>query len=406
MPFRPRHILAPLLLAALLSAGASAQQGGVYSSVDETRQAMARALKDRQAAEIRAKSLEAEAARAGKAVEKTARQAAALAARIQESEATIAAAEANLALIDSQRRALAARLAERQKPVVRLTAALQRFSRRPLALSVMRPGSVKEMVYLRAMLGSTVPEVQQRTVALRGELARGRALQSQAQKALADLRGNETLLETRRKDLAALETRQRLDARRASGDAAREAQLALALAEEARDLDSLVTQLDAAGNLRERLAALPGPIIRPERPAESRVIAASRQAPGSKRAPAGYQLPVTGRTVTGFGAPSRGGVLSQGISLAPRAGAQIVAPAAGRVAFAGPYRGYGRIVIIEHDGGWTTLVTGMARVDVAVGQQLVRGAPLGVAAPVSPLVTLELRRDGVPVNPVEFLGRG
>jgi len=406
VPFRPRHILAPLLLAALLSAGASAQQGGVYSSVDETRQAMARALKDRQAAEIRAKSLEAEAARAGKAVEKTARQAAALAARIQESEATIAAAEANLALIDSQRRALAARLAERQKPVVRLTAALQRFSRRPLALSVMRPGSVKEMVYLRAMLGSTVPEVQQRTVALRGELARGRALQSQAQKALADLRGNETLLETRRKDLAALETRQRLDARRASGDAAREAQLALALAEEARDLDSLVTQLDAAGNLRERLAALPGPIIRPERPAESRVIAASRQAPGSKRAPAGYQLPVTGRTVTGFGAPSRGGVLSQGISLAPRAGAQIVAPAAGRVAFAGPYRGYGRIVIIEHDGGWTTLVTGMARVDVAVGQQLVRGAPLGVAAPVSPLVTLELRRDGVPVNPVEFLGRG
>lgn len=406
MSLRSRHILAPMLLAALLCAGASAQQGGIYSSVDETRQAMARALKDRQSAEIRARSLEAEAARAGEAVGKTARQAAALAARIQETEATIAAAEANLALIDRQRRALAARLAERQKPVVRLTAALQRFSRRPLALSVMRPGSVKEMVYLRAMLGSTVPEVQHRTAALRGELARGRALQQQAQRALADLHGNETLLETRRKELAALETRQRLDARRASGEAAREAQRALALAEEARDLDSLVAQLDAAGNLRERLAALPGPIIRPQRPAESRVLAASGQTPGMKRAPAGYQLPVAGRTVTGFGAPARGGVLSQGISLAPRAGAQVVAPAAGRVAFAGPYRGYGRIVIIEHDGGWTTLVTGMARVDVTVGQQLVRGAPLGVAAPVSPLVTLELRRDGVPVNPVEFLGRG
>ncbi|WP_336979223.1 murein hydrolase activator EnvC family protein [Altererythrobacter fulvus] len=404
MRMRVRLVLAPLLLAALLSAGASAQREAGFSSVDETRQAISRALKDRQSAEARARVLEGEAARAGEAAEKIAQQTAALAARIQESEASIAAAEARLSLIDGQRRALAARLAQRQKPVVRLTAALQRFSRRPLALSVMRPGSVKEMVYLRAMLGSTVPEVQRRTAALRGELARGKALQRQAERALADLRGNESLLEARRKELAALETRQRLDARRASGDAAREAERALALAEEARDLNGLVAQLDAAGNLRERLAALPGPIIRPPRPEESRVIAVQTQAAAAARPPAGYQLPVAGRTVTGFGAPTSGGALTQGITLAPRGGAQVVAPAAGRVVFAGPYRGYGRIAIIEHEGGWTTLVTGMARVDVVVGQQLVRGAPLGIAAPTRPLITLELRRDGAPVNPLEFLG--
>ncbi|HTO29213.1 MAG TPA: peptidoglycan DD-metalloendopeptidase family protein, partial [Devosia sp.] len=362
MSIRPRLLIAPLLLAALLSAGASAQREAGFASVDETRQAIARALKDRQSAETRAKALEAQAARAGEAVEKTAQQAAALAARIQESEATIAAAEANLSLIDGQRRALAARLAERQKPVVRLTAALQRFSRRPLALSVLRPGSVKEMVYLRAMLGSTVPEVQRRTAALRGEIARGKALQRQAQGALASLRASEGQLETRRSELAALETRQRLDARRVSGDAAREADRALALAEQARDLDSLVAQLDAAGSLREQLAALPGPIIRPPRPTESRIVAVETQAASARRAPVGYQLPVAGRTVSGFGAPTAGGGISQGLALAPRGGAQVIAPAAGRVAFAGPYRGYGRIVIIEHDGGWTTLVTGMARV--------------------------------------------
>ncbi len=260
------------------------------------------------------------------------------------------------------------------------------------------------MVYLRAMLGSTVPEVQRRTAALRGEIARGKALQRQAQRALASLRDSESQLESRRKELAALETRQRLNARRASGDAARETDRALALAEQARDLDSLVAQLDAAGSLREQLAALPGPIIRPPRPSESRVLATETQAPGARRAPAGYQLPVAGRTISGFGAPTSGGGISQGIALAPRGGAQVVCPAAGRVAFAGPYRGYGRIAIIEHEGGWTTLVTGMARVDVAVGQQLVRGAPLGIAAPARPLVTLELRRDGMPVNPLEFLG--
>ena len=74
------------------------------------------------------------------------------------------------------------------------------------------------------------------------------------------------------------------------------------------------------------------------------------------------------------------------------------------MAFAGPYRGYGRIVIIEHTGGWTSLVTGLARSDVAVGDQLVAGAPLGIAGQARPEITLELRRDGQPINPLRFVG--
>ncbi len=400
-----RLAAASLMLAALLAAGASAQREAGYESAEETRSAIARALHDQQAAEARAKALELAATRAGEAVEKTAQQAAALAARIQESEAGIAGAEALLGSIERQRQLLAARLATRQQPVVRLTAALQRFSRRPLALSIMRPGSVKQMVYMRAMLSTTIPEVQRRTAVLRGEIARGKALQDQARQALGALRARERQLHSRQQQLAALETRQRLESRRVSGDADREAERALALAEEARDLDSLVKRLDQSGALREQLASLPGPLMRPLRPADSRVIDDSLPAaPGAQRAPAGYQLPVAGRTIAGFGAPTSSGGINQGLSLMPRAGAQVVAPAAGRVAFAGPYRGYGRIVIIEHEGGWTSLVTGMARVDVDVGATVVGGAPLGIASPNRPLITLELRRDGTPVNPLEYIG--
>jgi len=406
MLLRPRHILLPLFLiglAAAASVGAQLVTG--FESASETRQAMERALRERNAAEIRAKRLEAAAAKAGEAAEKTAQQAAALAARIQESEAGIAAAEARLSLVRQQYRQLSSRLAERRQPVVRLTAALQRFSRRPLALSVMRPGSVKEIVYLSAMLSSTVPEVQRRTASLRSELERGKALQLEAERALAGLQGQEALLERRRKDLAVLETRQRLESRRASGEADREAERALALAEEAQDLNALVARINEAGELRQQLASLPGPLIRPPRPAESQVIVDSQEAAQVRtRPPAGYQLPVAGRTVSGFGARTPAGLPSLGLTLAPRDGALVVAPAGGRVAFAGPYRGYGRIVIIEHEGGWTSLVTGLARVDVIVGAQLVGGAPLGIAAPRRPAVTLELRRDGRPVNPLEFLG--
>lgn len=397
--------LAALTAGALLATGASAQRDAAYQSVGETRNAMERALAERAQASARASRYEAAAARASEAADKTARQAAALAARIQESEAGIDAAQARLAIVAGQRELLTARLALRQKPVVRLTAALERFSRRPLALSVLRPGSVREMVYLRAMLSSTIPVVQQRTAALRNEIARGKALEAQAARALAALRGGQQQLSQRRAELAALESRQRIESRQASGTADREAERALALAEQARDLDSLVGQLDQAGALRDRLAALPGPLIRPPRPEESQVVAETPDiSPQATRPPPGYQLPVAGRTVTGFGAPLGTGGLSEGLTFAPRDGAQVVAPAAGRVAFAGPYKGYGRIVIVEHDGGWTSLVTGLARIDVRVGQELVAGAPLGIAGAPRPTITLELRRDGQPVNPVEYLG--
>jgi len=394
-----------LLVPLALSSSVSAQREADYQDPAATRSALNRALAEQKAAEKRGIRFEAQARKATEAAERTAREAAALAARIQQSEAGLAAAEARLALIDRQRTVLRARLAREQRPLVRLTASLQKLSRRPLILSVLRPGSLRETVYLRAMLAGAVPQVERRTAALRASIARSKALEQAAREAVAARRGAEAQLLERRRSLAALDARQRLAMRQASGVAAREAERALALAEEARDLDALVDRLDAAGNLREKLAALPGPILRPPRPAESEVVSAAVVSPGIAPAPPpDYQLPVAGRTIAGFGALRDDGIRSDGLTLAPRPGAQVVAPAPGRVAFAGPYRGYGRIVIVEHRGGWISLVTGLARIDVQVGQQLVGGAPLGVVGQGRPTVTLELRRGGKPVNPLEYLG--
>lgn len=393
-----------LCVLAGVGAAGFAQSVAVLNDPSATRQALLRAQQDAQTAEARGKRLEAEALTATRAAEKTATEAAALAARIQQAEAGIAAAEARISLISGEREQLNRTLAARRVPLVRLTGALQKLARRPLALSALKPGSLRETVYLRAMLESTIPEVRKRTASLRAEIEKGRALEQEAQQALAALQESESQLAERRISLAALETRQRLESRKASGDADREIERALALAEQARDLDSLVDQLDAAGSLRKQLAALPGPIMRPNQPQTSLtngdVLSPSPAATGPN---SGFQLPVSGRTIAGFGETRDGGVRSSGISLSPRTGAQIIAPAAGRVAFAGPYRGYDRIVILEHEGGWTSLVTGLARTDVTVGQELVAGSPLGVAGSDRPVVTFELRRNGKPVNPLEYL---
>lgn len=400
------RLLIALALLPGLAAGAAAiaAQGG---DAGQTRATLQQVIDMRRLAQARSERLEREAAAASDAADKAAREAAALAARIQQAELGIAAAQERATAVARERAALREALGQRQKPVVKLTAALQQFSRRPVALAMLRPGSIKDVVHLRAVMSTAIPQVQARTADLRGSLGRSRALRTEAIDAARALRAEEIQLNDRRTALSALEARQRVAFREAQGNAAREAERALALGEQARDLDALVDELDRAGSLRETLAALPGPLLRPDRPEEARAqvpdAAASPVETLASGPPRPFLLPVAGRTVTGFGVASEDGT-SRGITLAPRAGAQVVAPAQGRVAFAGAYRGYGRIVIIEHPGGWTSLVTGLAQTTVEVGDRVVGGAPLGQAGGGTPAITLELRHGGEPVNPLPFVG--
>ena len=390
-------------LLAMTGAGAQPQQAGL-DSVDEARRALAEAQAQGDAAKARAEALEAGVASAREAVDKTAQEAAALAARIQQGEAKIAANTARIALIEDQRRSLRAELALRQRPLVELTAALQKLSRRPPLLSLLRRGSLEDAVYLRASLEAMLPEIERRTASLRSAIARSRALQRQAENESANLRSAEAELGQRRQALAALETRQRLELRTIGGSADREAERALAMAEQARDLSGLMESLGQSAKLREALAALPGPVLRPERPDLAQVT--PELAPSATATPLReYLLPVAGRLVAGFGDAGADGTRSRGLALLAGPTAQVIAPAPGRVVFAGLYRGFGNIVIIDHGGGWTTLVTGIAQLDAEVGERLVSGSPLGLTGPGRPVVTVELRKDGVPVNPLEAVGR-
>ncbi len=368
-----------------------------------------RALAD---AQVRAARLDQDAAAATHAADRTARDAAAIAAKIQQAEAEIALARARIAVIDHERDALRAGIAQREEPLVRLTAALQMMARRPLAFSLMRADSLRQTVWLRATLETVLPQVAQRTAALRAEIVRGRQLQDQAYAAATGLETSRRMLAARQQDLIALESRQRIASRAATGNAGREADRALALGEQTRDLGALVAQLEYDDRLAGRLAALPGPMPRPPNlghgdpgipapnPGTMLMVEQSTGEPPLVRFTG--ILPVTGRLVSGFGETAGTGP-AHGIILAPAAGAQVVAPAAGRIAFAGPYRGYAHIVIIAHDGGWTSLITGLGRIDATVGETVVEGAPLGVADPANPQVMVELRKDGAPVNPMEYL---
>lgn len=382
----------------------NAEQGAASFRVAAAQTALEVARLQQRSARQRAERLEAEARRSREASTKAQVGAAALAARVQQAEARIAAAEAELALVEREQRTLSRHLAQRREPLAQLTAALQTMAHRPLALTALQPGSLGDIVHTRAVLASALPIVQRRTAALRSDLQRVHRLQSEKRGFLADRIRAEQVLAQRRTDMLAIAEKERVLAMQAAGGANREADLAIELAEEARDLDALVNRLGQSAALRQRLAKLDGPLVRPARPGAASLPSASAESKSSEaNAPTSYLLPVSGRVVSGFGEAAETGGRRPGISILSRPRAQVVAPAAGRVSFAGPYEGYRHIVIIEHESGWTSLLTGLGTLSVATGQRLAAGSPLGLAARSDPTTTFELSRDGEPVNPLDHL---
>ena len=385
-----------LLLAFLFVIGVGTSFAVNAQTLEEEQQALKVAKAQAEEAKQRSEKLDQQAQKATKDADRYNRRAAALAARIQSSEASLAASEARIAIVERLQRQQRARLANQQGPIVRLTAALQNMSRKPTALTLVQPGSLEDLVHVRSILASVLPQVEKQTAGLRAEVERGRQLRQQSEKAVTALKESRETLATRRNELRRLEAKQRVAATQFAGDAGLEQERSIALGEEARDIVDLMAQIRDRGSVRERLATLDGPKLRPAQPGET--VATAKDIATTANADPAYRLPVVGEIVTGLGEVSESGVRARGITIATRPSAQVIAPANGRVAYAGTYRGYGRIVIIEHDGGWTSLITSMHKVSVNVGQQVVQGAPIGSAGRSRPTITVELRRNGRPID--------
>jgi len=372
--------LLALLVGLVLATGRSAlwaQDPAIPSNATATRRELALARGEAARARERAALLDRQARSALLASDKAMLGVAALAARVQQAEAALAASEADLALVGERRRALDKRLARESAPASQLLAGLQTQIRRPAILQLLQPGTLADAVHLRAVLVAVQPQIESRTAELRGELARARELERAAAQIAAQRRALQTDLTARRGQLTALSAAEQLKARRAAVSADREAERAYAIGANARDLAALVSQIETAN-------PEPRPVARTARPLGS-------GGPADIAEP--HRLPVQGRLAATQNSPRRG------LTLLPRPNALVVAPGPGRVAFAGPYRGFGTIVILEHPGEWTSLLTGLARVHVAVGQTVVAGSPLGQVGAADPRLMIELRRGGIPVDP-------
>ncbi len=293
--------------------------------------------------------------------------------------------------------------------------ALERLSRNPPQALLMSQGKPIEVVRRAMLLRAALPVIQNRANDLRTKisaLAETRADVARQldvlKNATDDYSGKRvkltTLIERKAQLLKQTESEQRQTAKRIQK-----------LGREAKNLKELFARLEA-----ERPAP---PAAAPTTPS-----AAIPTAPALTTPPAGQQQtallslprpdalrpfpdqgsitsPARGKVTRQYGETNEYGNTAKGITIKTRIAASIVAPYDGKVVFAGPFKGYGQILIIEHSGGYHTLLAGMANVDTSVGQWLLAGEPVGAMAKSDkegPRLYFELRRRGQPVNPLPW----
>jgi len=373
--------------------------GGAIAATNlvEEQRALVRARQARDSALVRGKLLDQQAASARDDETAALARTAAIAARVQAAEEDVAAAHTRIDVIETLRRRQRARLADKQQPAVKLIAALELIGRRPAGLAMVQPGSLRDFLHLRAVLAAMTPVIAARTTDLRAEVQRGRVLRQQADVALSALTDSRERLLAQRAALAKDAEAVRVRADALASSALHEQDRAVAMSEKARDIRSLMTAIEAESEISESLATLPGPLLRPANVAHFEGTLPSISAP-LKPPALSYRLPVVGDIVSGLGEETTPGVHARGLTISTQPNAVVVAPSDGRIAFAGPYRGFGQIIIIDHGHGLTSLITNLARLTTHVGASVISGSPLGYAEGEQPTVTVELRRAGTPID--------
>jgi septal ring factor EnvC (AmiA/AmiB activator) len=229
-------------------------------------------------------------------------------------------------------------------------------------------------------------------------------------------------MERRRLSLMIDERQKRLgEAERALTD---ERQRAAQLARQAEDLNQLIVKLEQGleGAARAARAATGvGQDRRPDgRPDLAALKDAGRLTPAIAFASAKgmLPLPVNGPRIKEFGASDGLGGTEKGLSIATRPGGQITAPCDGWVVYAGTFRNYGQLLILNAGGGYHVLLAGMERISVDLGQFVVTGEPVAVMGggglstiaialgSSKPVLYIEFRKDGLPVDPGPWWAAG
>lgn len=359
---RALFALAAGVLASFLATSSEAQTNRNLSQVE----------RDRRAESARAERLRAQAAAASDDASAFSARLTQAERRREEAASAAQAAERRLGAVAAEIEVEAARDARARQAFENMVIAAA-FSARRVELA-----AVRNNVFARA----AAPE-------LIAESRRSRRAQEEATTLSAALFEERSIL---------------ADAQTAIGD--EQAELTRLLSQ-SRSAQTRLAREASAAERRVRVLAAEATSLRELTRRLQRASATARR-PGPSAIPAAWAAPVQGGSIVrGFGAQAGGAPASQGAVVRTRAGAAITAPAAARVAYAGEFRSYGQVLILDLDGGYALVLTGLGAVGVRVGEAVTVGQTIGqmpASATTAPELYVEVRRNGQPIDPGRWLG--
>ena len=336
------------------------------------------------------------------------------AATIRDLETRQAAAEARLGSLQTSEETVRRSLGSRRAVIAEVLAALQRVGRKPPPALLVSPEDALQSVRTAILLGAVLPDMKTEVdtlladlaelVRLRSEIASERDALGRDLAALSQERTRMTVLVAERQRKQA-DTEKALESERARS---------VQLARQADNLKDLIGRIEQEIASAARAAAAARAAEKPDsKPSLAALNDPGRLSPAVAFASARktLPLPLNGIKIREFGVPDGLGGTEKGLSLASRAGAQVTAPCDGWVVYAGPFRSYGQLLILNAGGGYHVLLAGMERISVDLGQFVLTGEPIAVmgggpqsAAAVAtgssqPVLYIEFRKDGSPVDP-------
>jgi murein hydrolase activator len=381
---------------------------------------------------------------------------------IKKSEAQLTTIETRLGELEEQQRILKGSLNQRNDQISKLLSALQRMGRNPPPVLITQREDALQMVRSAMLLSAAFPELGTQAKALTARLTELVRVMTEIRTQRDDLRTEMTRLGDARTRLAGLmeEKKVTLDARQSELKQMRTA--AADISRNVNDLNELISKLDQAvkdntglgayDEQRKQAAAnitpntpniTPNspPTIPPNSPAALPEMskAPPKNAPGAtsqkgtdfvelspsatlgspgrikpeiafSEANGRLPMPAQGRQVLGFSEKTQFGGQSKGIVLETRQGAQVTSPCDGWIVYAGEFRSYGQLLIINAGGGYHVLLAGLSQIDVQPGQFVLAAEPVGTmsgwaqqaqpaASNNAPVLYVEFRKDGKPIDP-------
>ena len=423
-----------LAVLALLAAAPAAGQSAPDQKLKAVEQKLEAGKQQSEQLDKQAASLAAERARLQDAAVAAARSA-------QDYEGRLTDLETQLKALDAEAATKVQALAADQKREAALLSALEKLSQNPPEAMLFGPASPVDQVRGAMLLGAAVPQLEAQAKALQANIAEVKRLKAEIQAKRTEMTQKQAALDAERTHIGIM-MRQKAALEGQTRDAQGQTQKKLAaLSTEASDLKDLIAKLEREREARaeaerkreeearrqaEQAAAAKAEAKRrqaeqqaeathrdtmpesaaiavapPERPKGADPLAPRG---GRKLEPGKYAVPVVGQIVKRFG-ETDGFQDAKGLTFRTRPSAQVVAPFDGQVMFAGPFKGYGQILIIDHGGGYHSLLAGIDQIEATVGQRLVAGEPVGVmkSGEPDPSLYLELRKQGQPINPLPWL---